>query len=39
MEFVDCLLISYADEVVVDDDLEKPNNSCRDDIPFEKNLM
>jgi hypothetical protein len=35
MDFVDYLFISYVDEVVVDDDLEKPNNSCVDDIPFE----
>jgi hypothetical protein len=35
MDFVDYLFVSYADEVIIDDDLEKPNNSYGDDIPFE----
>lgn len=32
MDFVDCLFVFYADEVV-DDDLEEPKNSCEDGIP------
>jgi hypothetical protein len=34
MDFVDCLFVFYADEVV-DDDLEEPKTSCEDGIPFE----
>jgi hypothetical protein len=35
MDFVDCLFVFNANDIVVDDDLEEPNNSCGDDIPFE----
>jgi hypothetical protein len=36
MDFVHCFFVSNANEVVVDDDLQEPNNSCGDNIPFEK---
>ncbi len=32
MDFVDCLFVYDVDEVVIDNDLKEPNNSCGDDI-------
>jgi hypothetical protein len=37
LDFVNCLFVSNANQVVVDDDVEEPNNACGLEILF-KNI-